>query len=421
MSSLAAPPIPAVVSQHVEEAAILHNIRSALCTAPHVRLRHLARWDERIAAHLDGILIAGEFGWRLCEASLANPGPGEIFAAAVTALESRNLERFSKLLAVVEAMPETESGLRAALGWVSPDRLRGVVKDLLLAPNPYHRRLGLAACAEHSADAGAALDQSLDVQDPNLRAVALNLASRVGRRPLAAKAMALLQDSDPRCAYYAARACVLLGESARGLPALAAIARGDGPFSQAALWLHCKADTPGVVHQTLRAFARDPGAQRRLLRGAGLSGDLQYMPWMLQQMEDPKLACLAGESFSMITGLDLAYLDLELRDTPAPPPGPNDDPADDNVAIDEDDSLPWPDVVKLREWWQANQGNFAQGQRYFMGEVLSLEQCAEVLKNGFQRQRIAAAEHRMLLSPGTPLFNTSQPVSRQHRQLARIT
>ena len=91
-------PILAVVRQHAEESANLRNMRSGLVTAPHVKLHHLRRLDDRIAAHLDGLAVAGEFGWKLCEAALENPGVGEVFAATVRAIEDKNLLALDKLL-----------------------------------------------------------------------------------------------------------------------------------------------------------------------------------------------------------------------------------------------------------------------------------------------------------------------------------
>ena len=81
MWNASAIPIIPVVRQHAEESANLRNMRSVLVTAPHVKLHHLRRLDDRVAAHLDGLAVAGEFGWKLCEAALENPGVGEVFAA----------------------------------------------------------------------------------------------------------------------------------------------------------------------------------------------------------------------------------------------------------------------------------------------------------------------------------------------------
>ena len=80
-------PVAIVVQQHAEESAILRNTRSVLAVAPHVKLHQLRRLDDRVAAHLDGLAVAGDFGWELCEAALERPGAGEVFAAAVRAIE----------------------------------------------------------------------------------------------------------------------------------------------------------------------------------------------------------------------------------------------------------------------------------------------------------------------------------------------
>src|SRR5437868_1211049 len=89
-SLLERPPIPVVVQQHAEESAMLRHVRSALVRAPHVRLLHMRRLDDRIAAHLDGLAVAGPYGTKLCTAALERPGAGEVFAVAVRAIDERD-------------------------------------------------------------------------------------------------------------------------------------------------------------------------------------------------------------------------------------------------------------------------------------------------------------------------------------------
>jgi hypothetical protein len=175
-----------------------------------------------------------------------------------------------------------------------------------------------------------------------------------------------------------------------------------------------------------------------------VSGDPVYLPWLLKQMRQRALARLAGEAFSLITGVDLvaACLDnktpavatapsrrLDVTDVDfvgAPlddnPPGPlettpNDDPDDPNVEMDFDNDLPWPDIEKVEKWWTTNSAHFRKGTRYFMGAPVTREHCIDVLKTGYQRQRILAAHYLCLLDPGTPLFNTSAPAWRQQKLL----
>ncbi|HEY5911072.1 MAG TPA: hypothetical protein VJA21_10760, partial [Verrucomicrobiae bacterium] len=82
-----------VVEQHAEEAAFLWTQRDRAVAAPNYRLKDLARLDERVEAHLDGLRIAGQFGWQLCQKALQEPGPGEVFAAAVLAFGGVDSER----------------------------------------------------------------------------------------------------------------------------------------------------------------------------------------------------------------------------------------------------------------------------------------------------------------------------------------
>jgi uncharacterized protein (TIGR02270 family) len=138
-------------------------------------------------------------------------------------------------------------------------------------------------------------------------------------------------------------------------------------------------------------------------------------------MSEPRIARVAGEAFSLITGVDFGYTGLE-RDRPEGiESGPDDDPSDEDVEIDLDDDLPWPDPIKIQAWWSANSGRFQAGTRYFMGETLSRDNCLRVLKTGYQRQRIAAALYLSLLSPGTPLFEWRAPAWRQQQLLAQMT
>ncbi len=145
MLTLSRPPIPVVVQQHAEESAILRNVRSVLVRAPHVKLLHLRRLDDRIAAHLDGLAVAGEFGTKLCLAALETPGVGEVFAVAVRAIEDKDTQGLARLLAIAQALPEGERGLISAFGWVSASLLQGTIKALLSADDPYGRRLAMDA------------------------------------------------------------------------------------------------------------------------------------------------------------------------------------------------------------------------------------------------------------------------------------
>jgi uncharacterized protein (TIGR02270 family) len=444
MPTLHRPPIPAIVSQHVEEAAHLRHVRSVLVRAPHVKLHQLGRLDERIAAHLDGIAVAGDFGLRLCRQALESPTAGPVFALAVQALESRDEATLQRLFALAAAEPAAERGLLSAFGWVPADALRGTIRDLLASGDALRRATGLAACAMHRVDPGAALLAGLGAEDERLRLRALRVAGEVGRQDVLPQVEAALQlalqtgsaatsASDPASAaalFWSARSALLLGQRGVALDALANLAEGVGPHSDAAATWALKAldlerARAHLRHWAARSRETTPAAamaRRRLIQRCGVVGDPHVIPWLIQQMADLSVSRLAGEAFTAITGADLAGLDLERK----PPEdagdgrygGPTEDPADDHVALDEDESLPWPDAARVQGWWEQHQGNFPAGQRFFLGPPPSPAHALTVLREGMQRQRTDAAQWRALLAPGEQaLFPTAAPTRRQQRWL----
>ncbi len=413
-------PIPHIIQQHAEEAAILCNIRSAQVTAPHIKLHHLRRIDDRIAAHLDGLAVAGEYGLKVCDTALESPGIGEIFAATVRAIEEKDGQRLDKLFALVNAVPAAQPGLISALGWVSAQFLQGIGIVLLTSVDSFRRQAGISACVTHRTDPGTTLTQLVTHAEPQLRACALRAAGELGRRDLRPVCEQYLTDEDITCRFWAAWSAILLGNRTNAISVLRAYSLMNNPFRERALQLILKVVPLSDAHVLLKTLAQDAASMRHLVQGAGIAGDSYYVPWLIRQMDNPKLARLAGESFSFITGLDLAYLDLE-RDAPEDiESGPSDDPTDDNVAMDEDDDLPWPDPVKIQAWWDTNGTRFSNGERYFMGERIVREHCVQVLKEGYQRQRTAAAQYLCLLNPGGSFFPVNAPAWRQQRWLNQV-
>jgi uncharacterized protein (TIGR02270 family) len=413
--------IPVILSQHAEDAAVLHSSRTSLTRAPHVRLRHIWRFDDRLAAHLDGLLVGGEQAWPFVDVELVRPTAGAMFVATIVAVQSRSVKRLQHLYALAEAVSESHAGLISAFGWVEQDQLRGIVAGLLGAPNPFLRTLGIGACAMHRIDPGQVRDVALEAPSSALRARALRACGELGRRELLPSCLGMLNAEDPESRFWSAWSAVLLGNRGPALDVLREIGSVPGPRRSRAMRLALQALDQDQAQSWLRKLVQDPEDLRLSIQGAGIAGEPKYVPWLIQHMADKKTARVAGEAFSLITGLDLAYLDLEIK----PPEegsgaGPNDDPADPNVEMDADDGLPWPDPERISRWWDANGGRFDAGERYFMGGTLTREQALRTLKEGFQRQRILAAHYLCLLEPGTPLFEWRAPAFRQQRLLAAM-
>jgi uncharacterized protein (TIGR02270 family) len=413
--------IPIIIYQHATDAAHLYNVRAVQAVAPHVKLHHLKRFDDRLAAHLDGIAVAGEWGRIACNETLEAAEVGALFVSMVCALTELRTDQLETLLALAEAVPESRSELDAAFAWVEAKTLRGIVAALLTSRSPMRRAFAVGACSAHRVDPGVVTAKLTEHPDQNIRARAFRAAGELGRRELVSASASSIGDEEPACAFWAAWAAVMLGDREVALDYLASLALAPNPFRAAAWQLTLLALPAQRSLEVLKQVARDAEQIRWLIRGTGFAGDPVYVPWLINQMASEPLARLAGEAFSLITGADLAWLDLERKPPESFEGGPDDDPHNANIEMDMDGGLPWPDPERVRGWWARNESRFVSGQRYFLGAPITRAQCIEVLKNGYQRQRDAAAQLLVLLQPGSVLFDCHAPVWRQQRELARLS
>jgi uncharacterized protein (TIGR02270 family) len=420
-----APVITHIVGQHAEEATTLYNARTSLAGgAPHARLRDLRRFDERLAAHLDALDIAGDPGTHVAAAALSDASAGTVFVAAILAVQQRRPELLDKLFAVAEAVPDAGAGLAAAFGWLSNGYLQSIVAALLGSETPFRRGIAVAACAAHRVDAGTWLAARLQDHDAPVLTRAIAAVGELGCDALHGEAVRHVGAADPDVAFWAAWASVHLGSRNRPLDALTAIGLATGgPYQQRALRLVMQATKTSAARVLLKQLSerRSSRARRSLIECCGIVGDPYYVSWLVKQMRDAQYARVAGESFCLVAGVDLADDKLEGEPPPTIEPQPTDEADDTDVATDPDDDLRWPDAARIERWWSSNGSRFQPGTRYFMGAPVTWEHCVEVLKTGYQRQRILAAHYLCLLRPGTPLFNTSAPAWRQQRWLAKLS
>jgi uncharacterized protein (TIGR02270 family) len=235
-----------------------------------------------------------------------------------------------------------------------------------------------------------------------------------------ASALSDLKDDDTACQFWGAWSAVLLGDKRSALEAVMQTGLAPGVHRARAFQLALQVMNTRTAHSVLRRLGADQKALRWLIQGSGIVGDPADVPWLINQMAGETTARVSGEAFSLITGVDLAKSGLKSRQPENFEYGPNDDPEDPNVEMDPDEGLPWLDAERARRWWASNAARFQEGTRYFMGAPVTREHCIAVLKSGYQRQRVLAAQYLCLLEPGTPLFNTSAPAWRQQRLLAQM-
>jgi uncharacterized protein (TIGR02270 family) len=407
-----------VFEQHVLEAGFLWSMRDGAARDPAYDLDALSQLDERVEAHLDGLRLSGDAGWECARSALAEAEAGEVFTAAAVAVQRADLRGLAHVLDVGGGEPELSRGIVSALGWIPFEQVRRILPGLLdgRCPPELHY-LGVAACAAHRHDPGSALGYAAVAGDPRLRARALRAIGELGRMDLLPELRRELGSADEECRFAAAWSAALLGDADAARP-LWDVASAGGPRAARACDMAMRRMDPAAAHTWLESLSGRRESLRAALAGAAALGDPVSVPWLLDQLADPESARAAGLALTMITGADLAALKLAA---PAPKDhkaGPTDDPGDDDVAMDPDDGLPWPDADGLRAYWGREAGRFKRGTRYLLGKpAVTPRWLDEVLKSGSQPARAAAAIELRVRDPGRAVFEVRAPGFRQRREL----
>jgi uncharacterized protein (TIGR02270 family) len=222
-----------------------------------------------------------------------------------------------------------------------------------------------------------------------------------------------LRSPDLPCRVAAAWSLARITGEPAALAELQTIALVESRYRLAAVNMLMRRLEVAAARRVIRMLERVPESERTGVYAAGALGDPAEVPSLLERMTQPELARLAGEAFSWITGEDLALSKLDGNAPEGFEAGPNENPLDERVDLDPDESLPWPHVPKIKEWWMRERSRFSEGTRYLAGQPISAESLKAVLVAGNQRQRAAAALELGLREPTRPLLETRAPGFRQ--------
>jgi uncharacterized protein (TIGR02270 family) len=408
-----------IVQQHADEAALLWGLRESAVRDSRYSLADVREIDDRLAAHIEGLGMAGDAAWAVVCSVLESGEPGGAFAAAVLALTFSDSRKLDTVLSAARGSRPAWRALAAALGWVPFVRAEPWLRSMIESGRAEYRLLGVSGYALHRKDPGAGLASAIDDPNPYVRARALRAAGELKRRDLSPSLARHIADPEPIPRFWALWSSALLG-SRSVLDGLMAFASGD-PYchdSVRALQLPLRIMDERDTRRWLKQLGQEEATLRAALVGCGVAADPYYVPWLIKHMFVPKHARIAGQSFSMITGTDAKAEGLDTDPPENFGAGPSEDPEDDNVKMDPDEHFAWPDAAKVSRWWESKRVGFAPGVRYLCGKPVSNEHCEAVLKEGLQPQRLAAAVELAILRPDEPLFETRAPAFRQLEILA---
>lgn len=408
-----------IVEEHLEEADFLwHQRRNALGDRVY-DLGRLADLEERLLAHLDGLLLAEADGWNLLKPKLTEGDRGEAFAAAFVAMASGEAGYRADLTkALDQAQGPVLEGIAEALRHSSSSEVEHILLSRLGAANPCVRAIALDVLSFRRAALDAKqLELSLLDKDPLVVAAAATAVGRLRIRPLVSRLEGLLGSENPLVRGVAMRAAFLLGSGQALAHCRTAVNKKTEEATDALILIGLAGQAEDA--RLLVEAVNQPEFVRHAVSALGWLGYASAVDVLIPLAADPKLSRLAADAIARITGLDLEKEQLTATAPTASKPQEGAGDEDDFVE-DPDEGLPWPDPAKLATCWKANALRFNKTTRYRHGQPHSRQVLIDILHHGNLLDRHHAAFELALVEPTAPLLETPAFADRQRRELAKL-
>jgi uncharacterized protein (TIGR02270 family) len=360
--------IPDIAEEHYEELQFLWSQRRNALRSPAYTLRELGMLEERIEAHVQGLLVIGEENvYTFVDKGLTGEDEMAAFAAAYALLRLGTPTALAKVLdAFRDAKGKQLDGIREALAFGAAQPLQQQLTTLFLSgPLPVAVAAGEALVLQNAVrPAYEHVARFLTAEDPNVRAAAWRIVANAVITVPADLYERALRDDDP-----AVKSAALAAAAWTAYPGFAAYCRNVAATPtleglEPLLTLACVA--PPQEFQTIATLAATPALGRARLKIAGAFGHPAFMDFVLQEMEnaDPGVAASAGDAFEKMTGLAV-YSDKRAT---IPPAG---GPPKDEVEAEFQEEVSLPDVPLARKHWESVKPHLSGAARIGRGFDLS--------------------------------------------------
>lgn len=401
-----------VVEEHLDEAEFLAETWHVNLDSPaYLRDEFEAGPQERLLAHVDGLVVGGEeVRAELLEPALADEETERWRAAAValSLLSHPNVQFAAPLFdGLDERPPEVRLGISDALAMSSRADLDVRVTDALRRGGEPDHLVALATVGGmRGANPGNLVDGLLQGTDETARAAAVSMLPFGDRRYLTWVEHSL-GGATPELQWAAARAGLVMGSG----PAWQQVGKwglAEEPDPAAMVLLASLADQR--IAERIVDRVTDDAVRPNALYALGYSGRRIAMETCLKWLGDEAVGPLAGEAFAAMTGLPLDD-DTFWDDVEDPDEGDDEaedldedldeEDLDEDLGIEAEQELRIPKPEAILAWWKERQARFDAKKRYIAGRPADQVAIAHALKVLPMRRHHALAFELLVRSKGT--------------------
>ena len=369
--------------------------------SPVYSLKELAEVDKKLEAFLDALKIGLEYEPTL-ESTLHFRDEGSVFVFSVVALRTSNDQLLKRSIDATQENSAYAEELYQAVLWEKPNAQQIDVLNEYEVPE-----IQQAIVATFP---GNVLHEDIQAWlDLKTKPIILRMLDYVGRHRLKRYETYIRQyyGSADKEIQYSAIVAGLLVEEESAIKGIRLYTKDNSPkLRQALQWLFSFVDKQEISNFIDNILSMKVSPRIQALSIA-YSGVISLVPKLFEIMKDPNYAQVAGEAFSILTGIDITEENLDANT-----PEENEKTAKEKRTIDEqyreyEEDLPWPDLEKIKVWWSQHISDFDDAKYYLAGKEITLDNLSQIMQIGKQAQRAAAAIHLAKIQPTCPFVQTT--------------
>ena len=397
-----------VVEEHLDEAAFLWTQWERALRSPLYKLHELRdRVEERLLAHLDGLVVGGsQVAQRLLVPALCEGLPGTAFAAAMALLLAERAD--------------ADDAVFAALSAAQAPQLDEIVRALCLGPSPQRQARLLSLFAEGGArqtvaayilgfqqvDLGPSLFALFRGDDSQQWLTGLHCL-RYRPRPDCESLMVRALRSADVAVVDAGLVAAAVAALPSVLPRCRELVESAHPATPTAALLLAILGTD-IDQHLLRRAASNKKHAKDIIFALGLCGGIDSMSACVDWLGDDDLALAASESFVSLTGVDA---EKEKLLTQIPSSAENDDFPDGDADLDlpVEADIPRIDPLATAAFWHSHRTQYKAGAFYLGGQVFVRSDpraWQAAVSQANLRQRHALALGLAVVSAGQQIIQT---------------
>jgi uncharacterized protein (TIGR02270 family) len=406
--------------EHLEEVSFLYESRLYLMREWKGSWMDLETVENRIQAHIDGLVMGGLPAIDICRQKIKEGTAGVLYAAVRVLCRHDESVLFKEILSHPELdIPERAHEIIDGLNHDLPLEWQPLMEELLLSPDPWLKRMALSVCGYRRLPVGQSLMDCLAKPQDETFGLLISTLGRIGVKQSRDYLYNLFHNGQEEDFIKHELCMALLRLQVKGLVSVPADGRDLEPWMYQAMGL-----CGGRSHASyLNDISRSHGACNESLLALGFLGDVSSVDTLISHLDGGAHSETASLALHLITGAGL-YEDVFVPDPidedtlfddererlrkgePVYPPG-----KEPGITLHRVSQNP----VEWKDWWRVHKIGFDIQTSYRYGKQCSLCGVLETLESETNpaRLRQMAYEECVIRYNKDVGVDTTTPVSGQ--------